>query len=151
MRDPRVSLYKILMLAENADQDIITVVHRKLAKRYHPDIDHTPEAARRMTEINEAYEVLSDPARRARYDAELAARRDRRSGDRVLRRQGDIAYGGAGLPLGPPSGTIIDVGRYSGWSLGQIRRQDPDFLEWLARVPAGRQYREEIRTLLRRT
>jgi DnaJ-class molecular chaperone len=150
VRDPKVSLYRILMVAENADQEIITVVHRKLAKRYHPDIDRGPEAARTMAEINEAYHVLSNPERRKAYDAELALRRDRRGGDQLVRRQGDVAYGVAGQPFGPPSGSVINIGRYSGWSLGQIKRHDPHFLEWLLTVPAGRQYRDEIQTLLRR-
>ncbi|HUG49340.1 MAG TPA: DnaJ domain-containing protein [Candidatus Limnocylindria bacterium] len=151
MRDPRVSLYRILMVTDNADQEIITLVHRRLAKRYHPDIDPGPEAARRMAEINEAYHVLSNPERRAAYDAQLAARRDRRSSDRLRRGPGDVPYGAAGAPLGPPSGSVINIGRYSGWSLGQIRRHDPSFLEWLLSVPAGRQYRDEIQSLLRRS
>ncbi len=123
-------------------------MYRKLAQRYHPDVDPSPEAAERMREINVAYEVLHDPIRRARYDADLASRRDRRATDRLIRRAGEVPYGGAGLPAGPPSGSVIDFGRYSGWTLGQIRRRDPDFLEWLMTVPAGRQYRDEIRSLL---
>ncbi len=149
--DPRTSLYKILMLAENADQEIITLVHRKLAKRYHPDLDPSPAAARRMAAINEAYHVLSDPQRRARYDAEWALRRDRRSTDRLVKRAGDVPYGRAGLPPGPAHGSVINIGRYSGWSLGQIKRHDPGFLEWLMSVPAGRQYRSEIQNLLGRS
>jgi hypothetical protein len=80
----------------------------------------------------------------------LASRRDRRASDRLIRRLGDVPYGAAGLPAGPPRGSLIDFGRYSGWTLGQIRQRDPDFLEWLAEVPAGRQYRDEIRVLLSR-
>jgi curved DNA-binding protein CbpA len=150
MRDPRQSYYRVLMVAEHADQEIITTVHRKLAKRYHPDLEHSPEAAKRMAELNEAYHVLSDPQRRKRYDAELASRRDRRSTDRLVRRAGDLPYGAAGMPGGPAQGSVINIGRYSGWSLGQIRRHDPEFLEWLLTVPAGRQYRAEILSLLRR-
>lgn len=150
MRDQRTTHYRVLMVAESADQEIITTVHRKLAKRYHPDLDPSPEAARRMTEINEAYHVLSSPERRRHYDAELASRRDRRAGDRLIKRPGDLPYGPAGMPAGPAHGSIINVGRYSGWSLGQIRRHDPEFLEWLLTVPAGRQYRTEILGLLGR-
>lgn len=139
------------MVAENADPDVIRLVHRHLAKRHHPDVDPSPRAARRMAELNEAYHVLSNPQRRARYDAEWAARRDRRSSDRIVKRQGDVPYGAAGVPTGPAHGTVIDIGRYSGWSLGQIRRHDPQFLEWLLSVPAGRQYRMEILSLLGRT
>jgi hypothetical protein len=52
--------------------------------------------------------------------------------------------------VGPPSGSLIDFGRYSGWTLGQIKRRDPEFLEWLMRAPAGRVYRAEIEAMLRR-
>lgn len=44
--------------------------------------------------------------------------------------------------------TMLDFGRYQGWTLDQIARQDPDFLEWLARTPIGRPYRPEIDSLL---
>jgi curved DNA-binding protein CbpA len=148
--DPRRSHYKLLMVDPSADAEIISAVYRRLAQRYHPDRDPTPEAARRMAEINEAYAVLRDPVRRARYDADLAARRDRRANDRLVRRPGEVAFGPAGQPSGPPEGSVIDFGRYRGWTLGQIRRTDPDFLEWLMRVPSGRQYRHEIEALLAR-
>jgi curved DNA-binding protein CbpA len=151
VRESQVQLYKILMLAESADQEIITLVYRSLAKRYHPDLDQTPEAARKMAQINAAYHVLSNPKRRAAYDAEWASRRDRRTSDRMLRRQGEVPYGTAGLPVGPPHGSVISIGRYSGWSIGQIKRHDPEFLEWLLSVPAGRQYRDEIVGMLRRS
>lgn len=148
--DPRRSLYKVLMLDPTVDAEILGVVYRKLAQRYHPDIDPSPNAAERMREINAAHQVLADPAQRERYDRELAIRRDRRATDRLIKRQGDVPYGEAGLPVGPPHGSVIDFGRYSGWTLGQIRKRDPDFLEWLMTVPAGRQFRDEIRTLLAR-
>ncbi|MEO6350626.1 MAG: DnaJ domain-containing protein [Candidatus Limnocylindrales bacterium] len=148
--DPRHTYYKMLMLAEIVDGEIISSVYRKLAQRYHPDVDPSPEAARRMAEISEAYGTLRDPKRRATYDAWLASRRDRRQSDRLIRRQGDVPYGNAGVPVGPPQGAVVDFGRYSGWTLGQIKRADPDFLEWLAGVPAGRHYREEIGAMLGR-
>jgi curved DNA-binding protein CbpA len=148
--DPRRSYYKVLMLDPSADRDVISAVYRRLAQRYHPDRDASPEAARRMSEINEAYGVLKDPVRRLEYDRELQARQDRRSSDRLVYRPGDVAFGEAGSPVGPPDGSVIDFGRYRGWTLGQIRRTDPDFLEWLMRAPAGRQYRREIETLLAR-
>ena len=148
-KDPRHTFYKVLMLAEIVDQEIITVVYRKLAQRYHPDVDSSPEAARRMLEINEAYATLKDPAERKKYDAWLASRRDRRASDKLVRRPGEVAYGEAGLPVGPPQGSVIDFGRYSGWTLGQIKRRDPSFLEWLMRAPVGRNYRAEIEQLIR--
>jgi len=146
--DPRQTYYKTMMLAENADATIISTVYRKLAQRYHPDVDSSAEAARRMAELNEAYTTLRDPERRKRYDAWLAGRRDRRKSDRLIKQQGDVPYGPAGAPSGTAQGSLVDFGRYSGWTLGQIRRHDPEFLEWLMRVPAGRQYRDEIGKLL---
>ena len=101
-----------------------------------------------MREINGAHQVLSDPVQRAKYDRELASRRDRRGTDRFIRRPGDVPYGEAGVPVGRPRGSVLDFGRSSGWTLGQISERDPNFLEWLMKVPAGRQYRDEIRTLL---
>jgi DnaJ-class molecular chaperone len=143
--------YQVLQVDVEADQEIISVVHRRLAQRHHPDRDSSPGARERMLAINLAYEVLKDPVKRAAYDAELAARRDRRTNDRVVRRAApEAGYGEAGAPTGPASGSILDFGRYKGWSLGQIARHDPEFLEWLERMPAGRVYRDEIDRLLRR-
>jgi curved DNA-binding protein CbpA len=137
-------------VAEVADQEIISAVYRKLAQRFHPDMDKSAEAARRMREINEAYVVLREPEKRNEYDKWLADRRDRRAADRLIRRQGEVPFGVAGVPNGPPQGSIVDFGRYKGWTLGQIHRQDPEFLEWLMQVPAGRQYKNEIETILRK-
>jgi curved DNA-binding protein CbpA len=59
--------------------------------------------------------------------------------------------GAAGPPPGRPSGSVLNFGRYAGWSIGEIGRQDLEYLEWLDRAPIGRQYREEIDGILRRT
>lgn len=150
VKDPRHTYYKTLMLAETADHEIISTVYRKLAQRYHPDVDQSSEAARMMAEINEAYATLRDPEKRRMYDGWLASRRDRRGGDRLIVQAGDLPFGAAGTPVGPPQGSVIEFGRYGGWTLGQIRRHDPEFLEWLMRVPAGRQYRDEISRMLSR-
>lgn len=57
--------------------------------------------------------------------------------------------GAAGPPPGNPSGSVLNFGRYSGWSLGEVARRDLDFIEWLDRSPIGRQYRDEIDAILR--
>ena len=59
--------------------------------------------------------------------------------------------GAAGAPPGRPSGSVLNFGRYAGWSLGEIARQDLEYIEWLDRAPIGRQYREEIDGILRQT
>ena len=138
------------MLAEIADEEIISAVYRKLAQRYHPDVDGSPEAARRMAEINEAYATLRDSEKRRKYDEWLAGRRTRRRGDHLVVQQGDIAFGAAGTPPGPPQGSVVDFGRYQGWTLGQIKRRDPEFLEWLMRARSGQRYRAEINQMLGR-
>ncbi len=63
-------------------------------------------------------------------------------------RQPDGA-GAAGSPPGNPSGSVLNFGRYAGWSLGEIARRDIEYVEWLDRMPIGRPYRVEIDTLLR--
>jgi curved DNA-binding protein CbpA len=58
--------------------------------------------------------------------------------------------GAAGPPPGNASGSVLNFGRYAGWSLGEISRADMEYIEWLDRVPIGRTYREEIDPILRR-
>jgi hypothetical protein len=55
----------------------------------------------------------------------------------------------AGPPPGRPSGSVLDFGRYAGWSLGEIARHDVDYLEWLERSPSGRRLRAEIDVIVR--
>jgi DnaJ-class molecular chaperone len=60
--------YKILGVDRAADEKAIKSAYRKLARKYHPDVAKGKDTAERFTEINEAYEVLSDPEKRRRYD-----------------------------------------------------------------------------------
>nr|WP_296067045.1 DnaJ C-terminal domain-containing protein [uncultured Actinoplanes sp.] len=60
--------YQVLGVNRSAGQDEIQRAYRKLARRFHPDINKDPGAEERFKDINEAYEVLSDPRKRARYD-----------------------------------------------------------------------------------
>jgi len=59
--------------------------------------------------------------------------------------------GAAGPPPGNASGSVLNFGRFAGWSLGEIARADLEYLEWLDRMPIGRLYRDEIDAILRRT
>jgi hypothetical protein len=60
--------YKILQVDPEADPEVIAAAYRRLSLKYHPDTNRAADATLRMQEINEAYEVLKDPAKRARYD-----------------------------------------------------------------------------------
>jgi curved DNA-binding protein len=61
--------YEVLGVSRNASQDEIQRAYRKLARTYHPDVNSDPAAEDRFKEISEAYDVLSDPQTRRRYDA----------------------------------------------------------------------------------
>src|ERR1700760_2645620 len=60
--------YEVLGVPRDADQDAIRRAYRKLARQYHPDLNSDTDAEDRFKELGEAYEVLSDPEKRERYD-----------------------------------------------------------------------------------
>src|ERR1700759_5825339 len=60
--------YEVLGVPRDADQDAIRRAYRKLARTYHPDLNSDTDAEDRFKELGEAYEVLSDPEKRERYD-----------------------------------------------------------------------------------
>lgn len=62
------SLYDTLEISENASQEEIKKAYRKLARKYHPDINKDSGAEEKFKEINAAYEVLSDENKKAQYD-----------------------------------------------------------------------------------
>lgn len=61
-------LYELLGVGRDADADAIKKAYRRLARQYHPDVNPDPDAQDRFKEISRAYEVLSDPQKRASYD-----------------------------------------------------------------------------------
>ncbi len=60
--------YQALGVSRTASQEEIQRAYRKLARKYHPDVNKDPGAEERFKAISEAYDVLSDPDTRARYD-----------------------------------------------------------------------------------
>jgi len=82
----QLDYYGILQVHPRAEKEVIDTVYRKLAAKFHPDISQVADAAERMKQINTAYEVLSDPVKRAAYD---------------------VARGVASLPDTPPHAAAV--------------------------------------------
>ncbi|MEA3197602.1 MAG: curved DNA-binding protein, partial [Gammaproteobacteria bacterium] len=60
--------YEVLGVARDADADALKRAYRKLARKYHPDVSKEKNAENKFKELQEAYEVLRDPEKRAAYD-----------------------------------------------------------------------------------
>ena len=140
-----VDYYGILQVDPRAEPEVVQAAHRTLARKYHPDVPGGSEA--RMVAINQAWAVLGNPRDRKAYDKGRAVLSTQAPSPKPPAPQPAWAQESV-RPQGPASGTVLDFGRYAGWSFGQIARHDPDFLEWLARAPIGRSFRAEIETLL---
>ncbi|HEY8800549.1 MAG TPA: DnaJ domain-containing protein, partial [Candidatus Limnocylindrales bacterium] len=63
-----IDYYIVLGVARTATDVEIKKAYRRLAQQWHPDVNTEPEAQARFKQINEAYQVLSDPQRRQTYD-----------------------------------------------------------------------------------
>lgn len=73
--------YEILEVNETASQEVIERVYKLLAKKYHPDmnLDNPKEAEEKFKEVTTAYETLSNPDKRKKYDEELAYERQQQN------------------------------------------------------------------------
>jgi molecular chaperone DnaJ len=93
--------YEVLGVERSADGAAIKTAYRKLAHQFHPDKNHgSKEAEEKFKEASEAYEVLSDPDRRARYD-----RFGHQNGQAGF--PGDFPFGGAGASINDIFGDIF--------------------------------------------
>jgi curved DNA-binding protein CbpA len=60
--------YKVLQVDQEAEREVIEAAYKRLARMYHPDVSREPDAVEKMVRINQAWEMLRDPARRAGVD-----------------------------------------------------------------------------------
>jgi curved DNA-binding protein CbpA len=77
-------LYQILQIDPAAEQEVVQAAFKRLALKYHPDRNASPDAHSRMQALNDAYAIIGDPSRRAAYDCE---RRDRLQAQRQAEEQ----------------------------------------------------------------
>ena len=122
------NLYAILGVDESANADELRAAYRSLAREFHPD---NGGDASRMAEVNAAWQILGDEDRRRTYDAA----------------RGAVATGPAGRQRRGGS-TVLDFGRYAGWTLAEVARTDDDYLTWLRRTPMGHRLQQEIDEIL---
>jgi len=136
--------YAVLQIVPSADQEVVHAAFRALALKYHPDRDSTRRASKKMAELNRAYALLRDDQGRAAHDR---SRRMTIAGISVSAATGRPSSGPPPTAVG--GGSVLGFGRYSGWSLRDLARQDPDYLLWLSRHSSGIRYRTEIYGILR--
>ena len=133
--------YEVLEVRDHASQAVIDAAFRALAAVYHPDKNGAAGAERRMAELNRAYALVRTAALREAYN-------------RLLTPVGPgsasgTSNGAAPRAQAPRTGSdVLDFGRYVGWSLKDLARQDPDYLRWLSRHSSGIRYRHQIAALL---
>ena len=121
--------YEVLGVPRDADQDAIRRAYRRLARKLHPDLNSDSDAEDRFKELGEAYEVLSDPDKRERYDRLGANWRQQEqeapdaSFEEFFARQG-FGSGDTRGEFGDDLFERLFGGRGGGWAGGPLRGHD---------------------------
>jgi molecular chaperone DnaJ len=140
---PAFDPYAVLQVVPTAEREVIQAAFKALALKYHPDHDATRRAADKMAQLNRAYALLRDERSRTAHD------RSRRATIAGI----SVAMSGRQSAVPPPQaaspGSVLNFGRYVGWSLRDLARRDPDYILWLSRHSSGIRYRTEIYGILR--
>jgi len=130
--------YRVLGIRPDAHQAVVKAAYHALAALYHPDVNPSAEAVRRMAALNLAYAEIRTPDRRAVYD-KLGT---------VTPSAKAWAMGGATPPPARraenANSGAVDFGRYDGWTIADLVRHDPEYLRWLSRHTSGARFRREI-------
>ena len=148
-RDP----YEVLGVPRHATVRQIRAAYVTRARQLHPDLVGL-RGLNGMRDLNEAWEILKDSARRSAFDAAtgVAGAGGPASGAGSSRMDGDpnrpFWTGAMGPPPGRPWGHVLDWGIFAGWSLGEISRRDPGYLAWLRDRPESKAYTAELLRLL---
>lgn len=147
---PSRDAYEVLQLHPSALPEVVEAAYRALALVHHPDRNGTADSAA-MAELNWAYAILRDPEKRIEYDRTRVAIPIGASAGSAsslmerMERTRTATDDGSGES---PAATVIDFGRYTGMTLGELGRTDPTYLEWLRRHSSGARYRHQIDAVL---
>ncbi len=105
--------YEVLGINKNSSSDEIKKAYRTLAKKYHPDVNKEADAESKFKEINEAYEVLSDPDKKSRYDQFGHQGVDQGAGFGGAGGFGDFGFDFGGVDIGDIFGSFFGGGSSS--------------------------------------
>ena len=100
-------LYEILQVHPRAEPEVIQAAYRRLSQKYHPDVSESSEAERKMKVLNAAYEVLSNPKRRAEYDRQRSIKAPPKRSQPPRPKHGSSAQT---LPILKLSANLLDLG-----------------------------------------
>lgn len=149
---PTFTLYAVLGVSPDSDPETIRNAFRRLARRYHPD---TGGDAHYMSAINKAWAELGDPELRAAYDQKMGIEHEDTAAAEAPEPQPETAAPltsrlatRMATQMATGTSTVLDFGRYEGWSIEQLAKHDPDYLLWLERTSIGRPLQAEIQAVL---